>query len=173
MRLFGREKHLYELIAPVVEAEGLEIVRLQLGHQKRSVLQIMIERMDKPGVTVGDCQKVSRMVSRLLDVEDPLPDAYILEVSSPGLDRPLTKIEHFKTFIGEKVHLKTLSSYDGQSSFRGKLIAIEENQDIVLSGNVNGEDVELHIPFQDIDAARIIPEEQQTQPKNKKLKGRK
>lgn len=116
-----------KIITPSVEAMGYELVRVQISGGLRSVLQIMAERADGAAMTVEDCADISRSVSALLDVEDPIRDAYTLEVSSPGIDRPLTRLKDFERFAGFEAKLDTrLASADGRKRFRGTLKGVED-----------------------------------------------
>ncbi|ACJ00277.1 ribosome maturation factor RimP [Rhodospirillum centenum] len=115
------------IIEPSVEAMGYELVRVQLSGGQRPTLQIMAERSDGAAMTVEDCADISRAVSALLDVEDPLPGAYTLEVSSPGIDRPLTRLKDFERFAGFEARLETKAPVDGRKRFRGFLAGIEDD----------------------------------------------
>jgi ribosome maturation factor RimP len=113
------------LVAPSLAATGFEVVRVQLLGQYSPVLQIMIERTDRRAISVDDCADVSRTVSALLDVEDVIPGSYTLEVSSPGIDRPLTRPEHFVRFAGFEAKLETRIPLDGRKRFTGRLLGLE------------------------------------------------
>ncbi len=141
-----------KLIEPIVDGLGYECFGIEFISQgKNSVLRIYIDSAD--GVLVDDCEKVSRQVSSVLDVEDPISGHYTLEVSSPGLDRPLFKAEHFKRFQGSVVKLKLAVSVLGRRNFTGTLV--EGANDLVVV-EVDGE--EFEIPFDDIDQARLVPQ---------------
>lgn len=101
---------------------GYELVRVLLQGKQRPTLQIMAERTDRAAMTVDDCAEISRAVSALLDVEDPLPGAYQLEVSSPGIDRPLIRPEDFDRFAGFEARLETALPLDGRKRFKGRLL---------------------------------------------------
>lgn len=120
-----------QIIGPSVEGMGYALVRVQMSGGLRPTLQIMAERQDDRAMTVDDCADISRAVSALLDVEDPLPGAYTLEVSSPGIDRPLTRLKDFERFKGLEVRVETAVPLDGRKRFRG-----------ILEG-IAGEDVRL------------------------------
>ncbi len=115
-----KERRLVELIEPLVELKGYELVRLSYAARRHGLLQLIIDH-DK-GITVDDCELISRAVSELLDAEDPIEHAYSLEVSSPGLERPLTKVKHFKRFVGEKVKIQTCETVSGSEKFAGTLV---------------------------------------------------
>ena len=110
--------------------------------------------IDHPdGISLDDCEKVSLAVSALLDVEDPLPGQYNLEVSSPGLDRKLTKVEHFQRFQGETLKVSMRFPIDGRKRFRGTLVSSDDENIVV---EVDGESYSL--PMATIDTARLVPE---------------
>src|SRR5262249_54226098 len=109
------------IIAPSIEAMGYEIVRVQVGSGQRATLQVMVERVDGANMTVEDCAGISRAVSALLDVEDPIPGSYTLEVSSPGIDQPLTRRKDFERFTGFEARLESRTLVDGRRRFRGLL----------------------------------------------------
>ena len=114
------EKKLLELINPIVTDEGFELVRLRLMGSKEITLQIMVARPDG-FINVDECADLSTAISALLDVEDPIIDTYSLEVSSPGIDRPLTRIKDFEEFEGYDARLETVELIDGRKRFKGTL----------------------------------------------------
>ena len=116
----GVEKKLLELINPIIIDMGFELVRLRLMSSKEVTLQIMVARPDG-FINVDECADVSTAISALLDVEDPIIDSYSLEVSSPGIDRPLTRIKDFEEFEGYDARLETLELIDGRKRFKGTL----------------------------------------------------
>jgi ribosome maturation factor RimP len=139
------------LIAPSLAAAGYEIVRvLFMGHH-RPVLQIMIERTDGRALSVEDCAQVSRRVSTLLDVQDPIAGSYTLEVSSPGIDRPLTRPEHFVRYAGFEAKLETRTAVDGRRRFRGRLLGIEGDR--IRIATAEGE---LALPVADLQRAKLV-----------------
>lgn len=142
---------LIQLLEPVIERQGYELADLELKVGSRDgVLRIFI---DKPGgVGLEDCELISRQVSALLDVEDPVPGRYSLEVSSPGLDRKLTKPLHFQRFVGEEVKVETRFPVLGRRRFRGVLQAADEKSIVVV---VDREPYELQIDG--IETARLVP----------------
>ncbi len=109
-----------DLAAPALEGLGYDLVRVRFGGGT-PVLQVMVERQDRAGMTVDHCAEVSRTLSALLDVEDPIPQAYSLEVSSPGIDRPLTRPGDFERFAGFEARVELEDSVAGQRRFRGRL----------------------------------------------------
>lgn len=113
------------LIAPALEAMGYRVVRVAFTGGRRATLQIMVERGDDGGMTVEDCADVSRTVSALLDVADPIASAYYLEVSSPGIDRPLLRREDYERFAGFEAKVELNEPRDGRRRFRGRLLGLE------------------------------------------------
>ncbi|MDH3989184.1 MAG: ribosome maturation factor RimP [Gammaproteobacteria bacterium] len=142
---------LTKLLEPVVEQLGFELadIEVRLGGQD-GLLRLYIDK--DGGIDVEDCQSVSRQVSAILDVEDPLPGNYTLEVSSPGLDRTLTKPAHFQRFMGEDIRVKLRFPLEGRRNFRGALkSANEENIEV----EVDGESHSLSLAT--IESARLVP----------------
>lgn len=142
---------LKNLIEPTIEQLGYELSDLELPIGGRDgVLRVFI---DKPeGIAVEDCEVVSRQLSAILDVEDPLPGHYTLEVSSPGLDRKLTKPEHFQRFTGETIRVKLRFPLDGRRNFRGALRTADDEK---IEVEVDGE---LHsLQLSTIESARLVP----------------
>ena len=124
------DRRLAEIITPVIEDLGYELVRVRLMSGKESTLQIMA---DKPegGIEVDDCATISTAVSATLDVEDPILDAYTLEVSSPGIDRPLTRLKDFDMFEGYEAKLETDELIDGRRRFKGVLAGVEDDEVLI------------------------------------------
>ena len=139
------------MLAPTIERLGYELIDLEANvGGKGGVIRLFI---DKPeGIDLEDCEKVSLAVSALLDVEDPIPGNYNLEVSSPGLDRKLTKIEHFQRFAGETVKVQMRFPIEGRRRFRGTLVSSDDENIVV---EVDGESHSL--PLKTIDTARLVP----------------
>jgi len=139
------------LLEPAVERLGYELVDVEAKLAGRNgVLRLFIDSAD--GIGLEDCEKVSLAVSALLDVEDPIPGHYDLEVSSPGLDRKLTKLAHFQRFAGETVKVQMRFPIEGRRRFRGKLLSAADDQVVV---EVDGEQHSL--PLSTIDSARLVP----------------
>jgi ribosome maturation factor RimP len=114
------DRRLAGIVAPVIESMGFELVRLRLMGSKRATLQIMAEKPEG-GIEVEDCAEISRAVSAVLDVEDPIDGEYTLEVSSPGIDRPLTRLKDFERWEGYEARLETSELIDGRRRFKGML----------------------------------------------------
>jgi ribosome maturation factor RimP len=113
------------MITPSLEAMGYSVVRVAITGGRRATLQIMAERRDEKPMTVDDCADISRTVSALLDVADPIAGAYTLEVSSPGIDRPLVRREDFARFAGHEAKIELNAPVDGRRKFRGTLLGVE------------------------------------------------
>ena len=141
-----------DLVEPIIDKLGFETVRIMTIGNKNPTLQIMIERKDRKNLTVDDCAAVSREISVVLDEKDPIEGQYSLEVSSPGLDRPLTKEEHFKRFAGYEARIETVSEVDGRKRFKGKIIGLNQNR--LIDFDMDG--TEYHIPFDAVSKAKLI-----------------
>lgn len=139
------------MLEPVIENLGYETVRIMTIGQANPTLQIMIDRLDGLDITVEDCAKVSRALSEILDENDPISGQYNLEVSSPGLDRPLTKLEHFVRFAGNEVKIETSEMVDNRKRFKGVLNGVEDVNVLLTM-----EDVDYKIPYDAINKAKII-----------------
>lgn len=139
------------LIAPSVEAAGYDIVRVQFMGDNSETLQVMAERKDRRSVTVDDCANISRLVSAILDVEDPIARAYVLEVSSPGIDRPLVRMEDYTRFAGFEAKVETARPIDGRRRFRGRLKGVSDGSILMaLDG------AEAEIPFAEIRRGALV-----------------
>lgn len=147
----GKAAEVERLIAPSIEAMGYDIVRVQLSGGDRLRLQIMAERRADGGMNVDDCTEVSRAVAAILDVEDPIDSAYTLEVSSPGIDRPLTRLGDFDRFAGFEARVETLQPVDGRRRFRGRLLGTR-GADIAMIC----EDNEIVLPFAGVQKAKLV-----------------
>ena len=124
------DRRLAGIVTPTIEGLGFELVRLRLMGGKRHVLQIMADRPDG-GIEVDDCARISRAVSAVLDVEDPIAGEYVLEVSSPGIDRPLTREKDFERYAGYEARLETTELIDGRKRFKGLLQGVEDGEVLI------------------------------------------
>lgn len=141
---------LTKLIGPVVQGMGYDLVGVEFdGHQR--ILRIYIDSPD--GIKLEDCSKVSYQIGGVLDVEDPIPGRYQLEISSPGMDRPLFELDHFARFKGCVVRLQLSRPLEGRRRFKARLQGVEE-QDVLLLED----DKHFRIPFELIEKARLSPE---------------
>ena len=137
------DRRLAEIIEPVIADMGYELVRIRLMSGNEPTLQIMADKAGG-GIEVDDCADISTAVSAVLDVEDPILDAYTLEVSSPGIDRPLTRIKDFEIYEGYDVKIETTDSIDGRRRFRGVLAGVE-NDEVLINVAAPGEGGEMTI----------------------------
>ena len=146
-------KHpLEDMLEPVVDGMGYELVRVLTIGAKNPTLQVMIDRKDGKEVTVDDCAAVSRRLSDVLDEKDPIESQYSLEVSSPGIDRPLTKPEHFARFSGYEAKIETSTVIEGRKRFKGRISGIDDKNNIVFE--MDG--TEYVIPFDEVAKAKIL-----------------
>lgn len=139
-----------QIVAPSIEALGYEIVRVQLTGGRAPTLQIMCDRIDGEAMQVDDCADISRSVSALLDVEDPIGHEYTLEVSSPGIDRPLVRRKDFERFAGHVVRIETQFAIDGRRRFKGRLLGLEGDDVRVAT-----DEGEAALPFDAIAKAKL------------------
>jgi ribosome maturation factor RimP len=142
------------MIAPALEAMGFEVVRIRLSGGGRANLQVMAERRDGAPMSVDDCADISRTVSALLDVEDPIPGTYTLEVSSPGVDRPLVKERDFARFAGMQARIETKRPIAGRRRFRGRLGGIASG---VL--RIETEEGPAEFPLAEVQKASLVADE--------------
>lgn len=147
------QQRLETVVAPSLEAMGYELVRVMFQGKSRPTLQVMAERKDGKPMTVDDCADISRSLSALLDVEDPIQGGYVLEVSSPGIDRPLTRAKDFVTWAGFEAKLETLVAVDGRKRFRGRLAGFDEAGGMVRIITETGE---LPVPLADVKTAKLV-----------------
>ncbi|MBQ9034817.1 MAG: ribosome maturation factor RimP [Alphaproteobacteria bacterium] len=146
------QKHyLEDLIEPIVTKQGYELVRILTIGQANLTLQVMIDKLDGTDITVDDCAKVSRALSDMLDEKDPIENRYSLEVSSPGLDRPLTKPAHFERYIGYEIKLETEEKVENRKRFKGKISKVTNDNVVLVT-----EDEEYTIPFALISKAKLV-----------------
>lgn len=145
--------NIWSLVEPVVNGLGYEVVDIEYKpHPRNGLLRVYIDQ--EQGIQLEDCEVVSRQISAMLDVEDPISGHYTLEVSSPGLDRPLRRLDDFQRFVGETVKVKMgMPNLEGQRNFTGKLVAVE-GDDIIVE--VDGQPHTL--PVGGIDKARLVPQ---------------
>jgi ribosome maturation factor RimP len=141
------------LIGPSLLGMGYGLVRVRLTGRERAVLQIMIERTDGEALSVEDCASASRAVSAILDVEDPIPGAYVLEISSPGIDRPLVKLADFVRFAGHEANIELSQLIDGRRRFRGRLLGVDG--EVVQLIERDGEPA-IGLPYGVIHAAKLV-----------------
>ena len=142
--------HIESLLQSGAEALSLEIVAVEMAGGDSKIVRVYIDAEE--GVDVEDCARASRQFSAILDVEDPISNRYTLEVSSPGMDRPLAKPEHFRAVVGSDVKIKMMSLINGRRRFTGELVEATDEFAVV---EVDGEQTEL--PYSEMDKARLVP----------------
>jgi ribosome maturation factor RimP len=140
-----------EIVWPTIADLGFETVRVECLGQKGARVQIMVERADGEAMTLDDCARVSQAVSPLLDVEEVIPGAYTLEVSSPGIDRPLVRLADFDRFAGFEAKIELARPLDGQRRFRGRLRGTDG--DMVRFDGAEGP---VAVPYVDIRRAKLV-----------------
>ena len=152
----GLDRRVADIIEPTIEQIGYQLVRVRLSAQNGATLQIMCERPDGT-MTVEDCEKVSMAVSPVLDVEDPIDKAYHLEVSSPGIDRPMVRKSDFTRWLGHLLKCETSILVDGRKRFRGKIVAADENGfTLERDQPAPGDEPVVVIPFTALAEGRLI-----------------
>lgn len=142
-----------ELVRPTIEGLGYLLVRVQVSGRQRVRLQIMAERADDQPMMVDDCALLSRAVSAVLDVEDPISAAYTLEVSSPGIDRPLVQLADFDRFIGKEARVELSRPIEGRRRFQGRLMGTRGE---MVRLAVADSDVEVELAYADIQRAKLV-----------------
>ena len=150
------EQKIEKMIEPAVSNLGFEIVRVQVSGNQNPTLQIMAEPILSTIMTVEHCAMISRAVAAVLDVDDPIQGNYTLEVSSPGIDRPLIKIQDFERFTGSEARIETLELIDGRKRFRGCLSVIQDG-----SVTISKDGMDWTIPFPLIRRAKLLAQEDQ------------
>ncbi|MEP0200601.1 MAG: ribosome maturation factor RimP [Halioglobus sp.] len=147
----GKEQKMQIMLEPTIEALGFELWGIEhISQGRHSVLRVYIDSDN--GIGVEDCAAVSQQVSAILDVEDPITGEYTLEVSSPGMDRLLFKLEQYSGYIGEQIEMRLRTPFEGRRKFKGVLKGIE-GEDVV----VHVDDHEYLLPFSAVDKARVEP----------------
>ena len=169
----GPAAPLLSLVVPVVQDNGLELLRIRItGQDGEQVIQIMADR-DEGMITVEDCERISRAISAVLDVEDPLKGQYILEVSSPGMARPLCRPKDFIRWAGFEAKLELSRAFDGRKRFRGVLSGYEDGEvliDVPLDGH--DETPTLGFKFEDISEAQLVANDEMIADALKRQKGK-
>ena len=148
------DRRLAEIAQPVIEDLGFELVRIRLMGGKTHVLQVMAERPDG-GIEVDECAKISTALSAILDVEDPIEENYTLEVSSPGIDRPLTRLKDFDTWNGYEAKIETTELIEGRRRFKG-ILAGTEGDEVLITLDDQGEDVTIGLKFDWLSDAKLV-----------------
>jgi ribosome maturation factor RimP len=152
----GLEARIALIVEPVIVGHGFRLVRVHLSGANGTTVQIMAERPDG-SMTVEDCELLSRDLSPALDVADPIERAYHLEVSSPGLDRPLVRRSDFVRWVGQEARVELVRPYAGRKRFRGQLAGVDgDSLRLVVADKATGEDAEARLPLADIGEARLV-----------------
>ena len=145
-------QRLETLVSPTLESMGYDLVRVMLQGKTRPTLQIMAERKDGKVMTVEDCAAISRSLSAVLDVEDPIGGSYVLEVSSPGIDRPLVRARDFADWAGFEARLETGLPVDGRKRFKGRLLGIDAEGRVGIATETG----EARIPLDGVRSAKLV-----------------
>lgn len=145
------EERVLEIAEPVAGDLGLTIVRIRISGMRRKKLQIMAERLSDGGMGIEECEDLSRALSPVLDVADPIPGEYDLEISSPGIDRPLVRFEDFARFAGHEAKVELARMIDGRRRFRGEIRAVD-GDDIVMLVDTG----EVRLPYTALSEARLV-----------------
>jgi len=148
------DQRIAEIIAPVIEGMGYELVRVRLMSGKEQTLQIMAQKPDGT-IEVDECAEISTAVSAVLDVEDPILEAYTLEVSSPGIDRPLTRLKDFDQWSGYVAKIETTELIDGRRRFKGAL-AGTEGEEVLIEIEEHGEPLTIGLKFDWLSDAKLV-----------------
>ena len=148
------DRRLAEIVGPTIEGLGFELVRIRLQGGRHPLLQIMADRPEG-GIDVDDCAAISTAVSAVLDVEDPIEDNYILEVSSPGIDRPLTRLKDFDMWVEYEARLETTEMIDGRRRFKGVLQGTEGDE-VLIEIEEGGESITIGLKFDWLSDAKLL-----------------
>lgn len=152
----GLDAVVASVVAPVIEDMGFRLVRARMIDHNGLTMQIMAERPDGT-MSVDDCEQISKALSPVLDVEDPVAQAYNLELSSPGIDRPLVRRSDFEIWSGHVAKIETAYLLDGRKRFRGPIVKLEGDGVLIRRDNAaKGEEKEVTIPFEAISAANLV-----------------
>ena len=148
------DRRLADIVTPVIEGLGFELVRIRLMGGATRTLQIMADRPDG-GIDVDDCGEISPAVSAVLDVEDPIEENFVLEVSSPGIDRPLTRLKDFEMWKGWEARVETTELIDGRRRFKGTLAGVE-GEEVLIEMEEGAEPVTIGLQFDWLSDAKLI-----------------
>jgi ribosome maturation factor RimP len=148
------DRRLADIVGPVIESMGFELVRIRLMGGNTRTLQVMADRPDG-GIIVEDCAQISLAISAVLDVEDPIEDNYHLEVSSPGIDRPLTRLKDFDIWNGYEARIETTELISGRRRFKGNL-AGTEGDEVLIEIEESGAPVTIGLKFDWLSDAKLI-----------------
>ena len=147
----SEKNNIQNLISPIINGLGYQLIRIEIFNKGQKTLQIMVERLDRKKITLEDCSLISQEISATLDVDCPINQAYLLEVSSPGIDRPLLDLHDYAKYAGFNARVDMNSFYNGRKSFNGKLLGI---QDVNIKIRANEQTYLL--PFCDVQRAKLL-----------------
>jgi ribosome maturation factor RimP len=152
------EATVLKLIEAPVATAGFRVVRVRyMSGNHRKTLQIMIEHLDAgKAITVNDCEEVSYLLSAILDVEDPISDEYNLEISSPGIDRPLVRIADFENYKGLEARITTRELIEGRRKFTGRLLGVLDGNTVLIDYKDGNQMVRAQIPFEMVESAKLV-----------------
>jgi ribosome maturation factor RimP len=148
------DRRIIEIITPTIEDLGYEVVRVRLMTGKESILQIMVQKPDGT-IEVDECGEVSTAVSALLDIEDPISDVFTLEVSSPGIDRPLTRLKDFDQWVDNEAKIETEELIDGRRRFKGMLRGTEGDE-VLIEIEEKGQALTIGLKFEWLTDAKLV-----------------
>lgn len=148
------DRRLADIVTPVIEGLGFELMRIRLMGGRTRILQIMADRPDG-GIEVDDCAAISTAVSAVLDVEDPIEENYVLEVSSPGIDRPLTRLKDFDMWVDYEARIETTELIDGRRRFKGMLQGTEGDE-VLIEIEEGGQPLTIGLKFDWLSDAKLI-----------------
>jgi len=148
------DRRLADIVSPVIEGLGFELVRIRLMGGRTRILQIMADRPDG-GIEVDDCAAISTAVSAVMDVEDPIEENYVLEVSSPGIDRPLTRLKDFDMWVDYEARIETTELIDGRRRFKGTLQGTEGDE-VLIEIEEGGQPLTIGLKFDWLSDAKLI-----------------
>ena len=151
------EEQIEDLLGDFLKSMGYGVVRIQIRGLDRKVVEIMIDRQDGKPVSMDDCVRVSKESSVQLDVADLFDNPYVLEVTSPGINRPLVKKRDFERFVGENIKVKTYTAFDGRRHFQGKLQAVVDDSILMEVKDENQQLTPVTLLLEDIEKAKLIP----------------
>jgi ribosome maturation factor RimP len=153
-----QEKRIAEIIKEPLLAMGFDLVRVQISGTERLQLGVMIDRLDQQSVALNDCVAASKHISTLLDVEDPIKSSYVLEVTSPGLDRLLFRHKDFKRFVNHQIKIKTYEPIDNRKRFQGILTEVEDKLIKLEYERIEGSLITIEISYKNIRQAKLVPD---------------
>ena len=145
-----------ELIVPSLQHAGYCVIRVRLAGSSRRTLQVMVEPFDEGLMNVDDCAALSRIISAILEVEDPISGAYTLEVSSPGIDRPLVRLEDFERFSGFEAKLEMRQLKNGRRRYQGRLLGVVKDCVRITSACTDGKEAVFEFAFDEISSAKLV-----------------